>query len=1605
MSTESSLLETFVKFRNPGDDDTSEASILELLPLLPNDCLATFKDDENGSTFLHLACSNGWYEITKVLVEKYKCDPNCRTKKGSTPLLFAYHSGNNNLINYLITTIQCNPLEVNDNGWNRLHCATFGGQLGVVKDLVEKQHCDPGCKTNDGMTPLHMACEKGWLDIAKYLIEEQNCDTGCTDNNGGAPMHYASAGEKVNIVKYLTEEQRCDPNCTTNDGWTPMHYASREGKLDFIKYLTGAVNCDSNCKSSEGWTPLHLACYNKHIDIIKYLVEEQHCDLDCKTNDGKTLLHLVSERGYLDLIRYFIEEQNCYPHCKQYNCETPLHIACQYGQLDVAKYLIEEQHCDPCCTANDGWTPMHFAGREGKIDIIQYLIEVINCDSNCKNSNGWTPLHLACYNRHMDIIKYFVEKKRCDLDCRTNDGKTPLHLASEEGYLDIVKYLIEKQYCDPACKQNTGMTPLHIACQHGQLDVAKYLIEEQHCDPSYASNGGWTPMHYASRDGKIDIIKYLIEVLKCDSNGKNGKGWTPLHLASYNNHIDIIKYLVEGQHCDLDCRTNNSRTLLHLASEMGYLDVIKYLIEEQHCDPNCKQDTGMTSLNIAYQYGWLEVVKYLIEEQHCDPCRTINDGWTPMHYASRDGKLDIIKYLTDASNCDSSCRNSEGWTACKMDIFKYLFEKQYYDLDSKTNDGKTPLHLASEEGHLDMVKYLIEELKQHGDSDCRTDNGDTPMHLACLNGHLKIVKYLVEMQSYDLCCKNNSDETPLHYVCQSKSEALNLFCFLVESECYDLTNYGQTLLQYASKMGHFNICKILTEEYNYSPLATPSVFEFECPLQISMESDDVFLLLLKNCIGAHEFRSTSFKTRVVIEQILATIHLRIAILDLVDHHRSEIASLLATLNGILNRAIYHQLVWPAIKVFVVGNSLSGKSTLIEAVKTSTKKTLSGLFSWGRKVSQVAPHTTGIIPVHIQNDKIGRIIMYDFAGHYEYYSSHAALLETFAFSKGTMVIILLDLREDVTKLVKILEYWQSFIRNSTYLKTKGPPVLVMGSHTDILISEGIDPSIKLSLVLKRLKNPLCNTGVDLNCTLLSSEGLNRLNNVIKEYYNYSFKNYGIHYKVHFLKIFVIKKHLSNSTACPVSSLMCMIKGREEFSTLHKCGLLPLTIDELSQALTVLSECGQLLYLKNSQDLMKGWVVLKPLALLSQINGTIFSSSNCAISSETGIVPLSKIKELFRHRHHMIINLMTHLEFCHRIGDSEVLLINKYLFSSADSDSSEEYYFFPALVEQERPKATWESMKNTHYRCGWCLQRREGVEDQFLSPRFIHVLLLHLTILFGQNPDERCKSQSISIHRECNVWKNGIHFQNMDGVATIVEVVEQSTAVIMVMGCLEGSEMNCVRHRSELIQIILQTKEQFSGTVEMNECLIHPMELSSYPLKSLDCLITFSINRLARAIVERKKVITRHGTPQGMEKIDSVLHFESFVSLTPEIILKLFDETNANLEFEEPFEFLHDCAKVMYPDMIQLKEILLKPEQESELIGTIEQCRDQYSKDPVYQCFSVLRTWMKFTENPTYKGLQEALGMYSVFRGRNPLVSQLCKFCALLMVQGSKHGMYA
>ena len=49
----------------------------------------------------------------------------------------------------------------------------------------------------------------------------------------------------------------------------------------------------------------------------------------------------------------------------------------------------------------------------------------------------------------------------------------------------------------------------------------------------------------------------------------------------------------------------------------------------------------------------------------------------------------------------------------------------------RTNDGKTAVHLAAERGHLDLLKFMIENGAEKEPLD---NDGNSPLHLAIENG-------------------------------------------------------------------------------------------------------------------------------------------------------------------------------------------------------------------------------------------------------------------------------------------------------------------------------------------------------------------------------------------------------------------------------------------------------------------------------------------------------------------------------------------------------------------------------------------------------------------------------------------------------------------------------------------------------------------------------------------------------------------------------------------------------------------------------------------------------------------------------------------------------
>ena len=85
------------------------------------------------------------------------------------------------------------------------------------------------------------------------------------------------------------------------------------------------------------------------------------------------------------------------------------------------------------------------------------------------------------------------------------------------------------------------------------------------------------------------------------------------------------------------------------------------------------------------------------------------------------------------------------------------------DIDSKFKDNITDFngnttHMSSSNGFLDVIKYLLEELKV--DINSKNKSNSTPLSWTTLNGQKEVIKYLLE-KGVDILIKNNNNKLPI----------------------------------------------------------------------------------------------------------------------------------------------------------------------------------------------------------------------------------------------------------------------------------------------------------------------------------------------------------------------------------------------------------------------------------------------------------------------------------------------------------------------------------------------------------------------------------------------------------------------------------------------------------------------------------------------------------------------------------------------------------------------------------------------------------------------------------------------------------------------------
>lgn len=73
-------------------------------------------------------------------------------------------------------------------------------------------------------------------------------------------------------------------------------------------------------------------------------------------------------------------------------------------------------------------------------------------------------------------------------------------------------------------------------------------------------------------------------------------------------------------------------------------------------------------------------------------------------------------------------------------INKSKYGQYAADINSHSKEDWTTLHLAASEGHYGVAQIVLEN---NAEVDARSSNMRTPLHIACIRGRLDIAKLLI----------------------------------------------------------------------------------------------------------------------------------------------------------------------------------------------------------------------------------------------------------------------------------------------------------------------------------------------------------------------------------------------------------------------------------------------------------------------------------------------------------------------------------------------------------------------------------------------------------------------------------------------------------------------------------------------------------------------------------------------------------------------------------------------------------------------------------------------------------------------------------------------
>lgn len=470
------------------------------------------------------------------------------------------------------------------------------------------------------------------------------------------------------------------------DAGTQLRRAAAEGDIDKVRNLLDKNFI--NHKSTNGNTALHWSIENQHYAVTKLLLTCAGIQMD-----------VANHRGL-----------------------TPLHLTAQQGDKKTVYRLLKAGAGHENSTDKEGYSALDYAFSESYSFIVSKLKEKLPHltfkDEDASANRAFTAFKIKNFNLvrnakifdsdyffNDDVARYFLPGNRFKL--------VEIQAAIKKGRLNL-----HKLFCSGNLLQSAAVSRVDT------MEKFQWLLE-QGVNPNLQASHEMNPSSYkntalhtliANEDEKdaLNFIELLITHAQhpFNFNLTDSEGKTCLCLAVKVGLFDVAKKLIVLK-ADMNLADEDGNTPLHYAFLLGHMSIINELLLNQ-ANRNAKNKQNQNPYELLISTD-IEDVRDCLEIIWINPDKKIKHSKKPYIQQCMENREKIkTQYVSIFSEIKISITQKRKIVcflvaAATGDLKSLQDNCDSFTLNQTNAKGNSALHLACEQGHEEILKFLLEQ--------------------------------------------------------------------------------------------------------------------------------------------------------------------------------------------------------------------------------------------------------------------------------------------------------------------------------------------------------------------------------------------------------------------------------------------------------------------------------------------------------------------------------------------------------------------------------------------------------------------------------------------------------------------------------------------------------------------------------------------------------------------------------------------------------------------------------------------------------------------------------------------------------------------------------